>query len=67
MDRKDTRRWNMRQRYFEQGEKMSIIEEIMYDHKLNEDEMLVERTGYSIEFIQLAGWGIMLILAAICF
>jgi len=57
----------MKQKYFERDEKLGFFEELVYDHKLDEDVMLITRAGVSIEFVRLASLVVICILAAICF
>jgi hypothetical protein len=57
----------MKQKYFDRDEKLGFFEELVYDHKLDEDVMLITRAGVSIEFVRLAFLVVICILAAICF
>ena len=56
----------MRQMYFEQFEKLSFWEELVYNHVLDEDIMLVKRDGFSFEFILICFLVIVLAFAVIC-
>jgi len=51
--------------YFERDEKMSIMERFLYDHELDEDVMLVKRTGFNADAVALIFMAILAVLVAI--